>query len=516
MLPQNPYITGNPVGNSQTFIGRADILQKMLNFVRHPQQHAIVLYGQRRIGKTSILKEFEAKLPQKGAYQPIFLDLQDKAQWSLKQILEELAQKISNKLNQTTPNLGDSYESFSNWLTKILNDLPSDTSLVLLFDEFDVLSYKSKRVDFFLSLYKLLNTHPKLKSIFVIGYTTRDLTNITLAFFENIETHKISLLNHDETVELICLSNNKDLNWSTDTIEKVWQLTNGHPYLTQCLCSHIWERLYEKVPNNSHTVSLKNIEDASLDTLNSSYHVLEWLWNGLPPAERMVASALANAGKPMTQIELERILGEANLQQRIIRELDNAPRLLQDWDIIEITENNSYQFRVELVRRWIVENKSFYQESEDSLNHDHKANTLYKQALELYDEQYLAEAVLLLKIAVESNPDHIRAIQLLSDILMEQNNYAEAVDILDKLHSIQPVAARLRLIQALLALAQFSDSEDKQFKYYERILEIDPSHPEAKNKLEQIRHQHQQEKYQTIKLFITRQIQAIKKFFLGR
>ena len=54
--PVNPYVAGNPVGDSPAFIGRADVLREVLRILRRPRANAIVLYGQRRIGKTSVLQ----------------------------------------------------------------------------------------------------------------------------------------------------------------------------------------------------------------------------------------------------------------------------------------------------------------------------------------------------------------------------------------------------------------------------------------------------------------------------
>jgi hypothetical protein len=102
MLSQNPYIAGNPVGNSTAFVGRDDILREVMRVMRDHQENAIVLYGQRRMGKTSVLQELETKLPKEGAYQPVFFDLLDKAQYPLKRVLRELLDKISDTLGKRT------------------------------------------------------------------------------------------------------------------------------------------------------------------------------------------------------------------------------------------------------------------------------------------------------------------------------------------------------------------------------------------------------------------------------
>jgi len=72
-IPLNPYVAGNPVGDSPAFVGRADVLREVLRILRRPQDNAIVLYGQRRIGKTSILQHLAAQLPGEGPYRPFTL-----------------------------------------------------------------------------------------------------------------------------------------------------------------------------------------------------------------------------------------------------------------------------------------------------------------------------------------------------------------------------------------------------------------------------------------------------------
>ena len=93
-MKSNPYIAGNPVGGGEAFIGRADVLRDVLRVLKNPKESGMVLYGQRRIGKTSVLQELAANLPQQGPYAPVYFDLQDKAALPLEQVLHELANRI--------------------------------------------------------------------------------------------------------------------------------------------------------------------------------------------------------------------------------------------------------------------------------------------------------------------------------------------------------------------------------------------------------------------------------------
>lgn len=337
----------------------------------------------------------------------------------------------------------------------------------------------------------------RLNIIFVIGRKVDELSNITISRFGKIPAQQVSLLKHDDIVKLVRLSEtNKSLSWSNDTVEAVWQLTSGHPFLTQCLCYHIWERLCRQASDEPPTVTLKDVQEAIPDTLIFSRNALESLWRGLPSAAQVVASALAEAGG-MYKADLNNLLSQGSVQ-RVIRELNDAPRLLTDWDLIEEIDGN-YRFRVELIRRWVAEYKSFHQALELALNQANPdADRLYQKAQELYDEPFLDEALILLRRVLEKFSAHVKANQLLADILIEQKNYGEARDILEKLYQFQPTAALSRLIQALLLLAKSNNSEDEQLKLYKRILAIDPKHPEAKRKKQEILNSQQLKKQQRI------------------
>jgi branched-chain amino acid transport system substrate-binding protein len=411
----NPYIAGNPVGGGGAFIGRADVLREVLRVLRNPHQNALVLYGQRRIGKTSVLQELAARLPDSGPYQPVYFDLQDKATWPLGRVLQLLAQTIAQKLDQPAPNLDTDPETAfrAEWLPFTLTNLPDRAQLVLLFDEFDVLAdpnAEQAAAAFFPYLRDLLANDPqRLDFVFVVGRNVDDLDNIALSLFKGIPSYRVSLLNRDDTLKLVRLSEaNHTLHWPDEAAERVYQLTNGHPFLTQQLCYLVWEQAYEVEPDEPPTITPAEVDAAIPGTLASARSALEWLWNGLPPAERVVASALAEAGPgPITQEALERLLRDSGVRV-IIRDLQNAPQLLQAWDLIEPAEGG-YCFRVELLRQWLVKNKPLRWVQEELSRTEPVAESLYQAAVALSRSGQLEQAVGPLCQAINLNPNHLPA-----------------------------------------------------------------------------------------------------------
>jgi len=484
-IPLNPYVAGNPVGDSPAFVGRADVLREVLRILRRPQDNAIVLYGQRRIGKTSILQNLAAWLSRLGPYRPIYLDLQDKAAYPLSRVLRELARTLAHAMGQPDPDLGPDPETFfrREWLPAMLDNLPDGCSLVLLFDEFDVLAdpqAEQAAAAFFPYLHGLLASDPRrLQFVFVIGRGVDDLANIALCLFKSTPARRVSLLSREDTADLVRLSEaNSTLAWPDDALERVWQLTCGHPFLTQQLCSHVWEQIYDEDPPEPPAVSPKDVDVAVSEVLDASRNMLEWLWDGLPPAERVVASALAEAGPgTITQEALERLLHDSGVHV-VIRELQNAPQLLQDWDLIEPVDDG-YRFRVELLRRWIALHKPLKRVQEELDRIEPVADSLYGAGLGLYRGGQLLQAIAPLRQAITLNPNHVGANQLLADILLAREESGEARQILERLFQYQPAAARPRLVQALLAEARIVESDEERLSLYDRILKLDGAQPEA-------------------------------------
>ncbi len=486
-IKTNPYIAGNPVGGGEAFIGRADVLRDVLRVLKSPNENGMVLYGQRRIGKTSVLQELAASLPQKGPYAPVYFDLQDKAALSLDNVLRQLAEQILYKLDiPSLDNLNDDFPTGfqKKFLPYVLSRLPEETALVLLFDEFDVLSGRPSGeqagLAFFPYLRDLMSGDKnRLKFIFVIGRRPEDLSNVYLSLFKGVKSCHVSLLSVDDTVDLVQLSEKNDsLKWPDEAAEKVYNLTGGHPYLTQQLCQVIWENLYDEDPEDAPVVRSEDVEQAVPEAVKSATNSLEWLWNGLGPAERVVASALAEAGPEIiTQDKLEKCLMESGVRI-LIGELQNAPRVLEEWDLIK-PEHDGYRIRVEMLRRWIVQRKPLSRVQDEIDRIIPLADNLFNAAYGFYQGDDLEEATSNLHKAIKLNPNHLKANQLLAEIFLAKGNIDDALSLLEKLYEYNPSAARPRLVQALLAQAEKEEKENERLAFYERVLELEPDQAEA-------------------------------------
>ncbi len=480
MAPRNPYIVGNPVGNTSIFVGRQDVLQVVVRMLRNPDQNAITLYGQRRIGKTSVLQYLHSHLPEQGNYRPVLYDLQDKAAWPLERLIGDLARKIAYDLNLPDPGLGLGTEDAFRlvWLPGALASLPDETALVLLFDEFDVLDdpkAEQSAIAFSPYLRQLLGLDPaRLQFVFVFGRKVSDLSYEILSTFKGVISRHISLLKPTETRKLITFSEvDGGLQWTDAATQEVWNLTHGHPYLAQSLCSQVWDVLLDEKVGPAQ-VEAQMVLDAVDETLESSNNMLEYLWNGLGPAEKVVAAALAQAGPGIVAKEkLEMILRNSGVQVSI-RELRDAPELLRDWDLLEDVDG-SYRFRVELLRRWIAENKSLRRAQDELVRKlESAAERLYLAADGLFQRSDLDGSETLLLKVLDLSPDHLDANELLFKILISQGRLNELQSRVNHLMEAHPIVARQYQVRIYLELAKIDSHENQQLDYYGKVLELDP------------------------------------------
>src|SRR6266542_2141529 len=96
MAGTNPYVVGSPIGQPLGFFGRADIFKTIKNDLTATARHPIVLYGQRRIGKTSILRQLQRRLASEQVV-PVDFDLMTRSYHPLDQVLFDLAATIADR-----------------------------------------------------------------------------------------------------------------------------------------------------------------------------------------------------------------------------------------------------------------------------------------------------------------------------------------------------------------------------------------------------------------------------------
>ena len=496
MLHQNPYIAGDPIRSEQSFFGREDIFKEVNNVLNNLHTNAIVLYGQRRIGKTSILLQLVSKLLKDGRFTPVYFDLHDKASKPLSELLYDLAMSICQVIGKAVPDASLFDESGDYFRTEFLPSAANSTAsggLVLLFDEFDVLDSPARThagQSFFPYLREWMANIESVRFVFVIGRRPEDLSTDTLQTFKNIRATRVSRLDQHSAEAMIRQSENDGLLlWTTAAVERLWEICQGHSYLTQLMCSVIFEKTYDNEPIDVPEVKLEQIEDSIVEALDQGTNALHWIWGGLPPAERVVVAAMAEIDKDViTQEELIERLNRSGVRL-IVRELELAPETLVEWELLNQTDHG-YGFVVPLFKRWVLRNRPLRRVKDELDRLDPLAENLFQTGQQFYGIGQLDEAESQLRHSLIINPNHLKSRLLLGRILLESGKAEESSVILEEAYAYDEGAARADLCKALLAIADdLNQEEQNRISIYERILIIDSNQPIARTRLNQILHE---------------------------
>ena len=357
----SPYIIGVPLTlQQQIFIGRDDIGTRIEQLLLDRRRPPLLLYGQRRMGKTSLLNNLGKLLP--NSIIPMFVDLQGapSSAKDSKGFLFNLAKQmiISAKRQSavTLPPLtretleNDPFTNFDEWLDKVEQTLEQNTALLML-DEFEVLDSAISKgrfdeEDVLGMLRHLIQHRPKFKVVIVGSHTIEEYQRWA-NYLVNVQVVHISYLLEHEARQLIENPiEDFTLRYEPDAVERILQLTRCHPFLVQLMCSEL--------------VALKNEQDPSVRRLATLADVEATIPEALSTGSFFFAD-IQNNQVDTTGLEILRFIAAKGEQaivgkETIALEFENKDylssiKLLLQRDLIEELDDG-YKFQVELIRRW--------------------------------------------------------------------------------------------------------------------------------------------------------------------
>ncbi|MEZ4867315.1 MAG: hypothetical protein R3C14_38680 [Caldilineaceae bacterium] len=364
----SPYITGIPLTDQQTiFVGRTDISTRIEQLLADHRRPPLLLYGQRRMGKTSLLLNFGRMLPT--TIVPMFVDLQGAPSQAsdhagfLYNLARAMISAASEQRQLFLPPLSrealapDPFTQFDEWLDDVESVLGTHTALLLL-DEFEALddAFNAGRFDAVRvlgMLRHLIQHRPRFKVLLAGSHTLEELQRWS-SYLINVQVVKIDYLKEVEARQLIEQPvEDFTLRYEPDAAKRVWDLTRGHPFLVQLLCEEIVALKNEQEPAMRRLARSSDVEAAVPQALSHGrlffddiqQNQIDQIGVGL-----LCYLAAHGAGAMLSREALEKRLAYPN---GFGRALD----LLLQRDLIEPV-GNGYRFQVELIRRWFAQQVS--------------------------------------------------------------------------------------------------------------------------------------------------------------
>jgi ABC-type branched-subunit amino acid transport system substrate-binding protein len=496
----NPYMIGRPIHEPEKFFGRESLFQFIEDNLRQ-NINFILLHGQRRIGKSSVLQQFSQKVVRE-EFVFFTFDLQEHRDSSLGDILHNLAEQLAFGLGfdssiVTLPSheeLNNNPDIFADeFMTEIYQEL-GGKSLVLLLDEFDVVSngnnhnhIVNKGAGLFPYLKSLLRKQKKLFIIPVVGRSFDDMDNL-LQLFKGAPFQEVGLLDDLSARRLITKPAIGVLGYEEDAIKAILELSAGHPYFTQVICFN----LFVKANNESNlTVTRSDVLGIVEKAIESANGGLAWFWDGLSIPQKVVFSAVAEAQKiaqannqlvPEEPLKLLKKYGVIQTELLI-----KAAKQLVDKGYLDDIER---RVKIELVRCWLVQCHPLNQEiyELDKLEKE-EINILLEQAKQLYIAGKKQDTIDCYEEILKLNPNHFSTLPILADKYLEIENFETAIELYQRAYQVDNQRYKEGLLSTretygknLIVKKEFIKAKVQ----FEGVLEIEPDRKSAKEQLKKI------------------------------
>jgi hypothetical protein len=365
-----PYVTGTPLRSGEMFVGRQDVF----DFVREHligayQNNVIVLHGQRRTGKTSILYRLQQVLAD--THVAVLIDMQGIAARGTADFLYALSDDIVYALENQSIELdlperaayqeAPEFTFRSRFLRQVVGQLDS-RNLLLMFDEFEELQRRVEdgrlEPDIFSFLRNLMQHEPRVDFLFSGTHKLEDLGAEYWSILFNIAAYRqITFLARDEVQRLATEPvASYGMEYDPLAIDRIIQVTAGHPYFTQVVC-HEMVAFHNEVERGYMTVTC--VDQVLERIIERGEAHFKYIWAGAEPAEQRVMLALTDLLP-----DAEAAATPAQMAEEVARkgheisddELTGALAQLQARDILVRSgvQSSLYRFKIDLIRRWIA------------------------------------------------------------------------------------------------------------------------------------------------------------------
>lgn len=355
----NPFVFGQPIEETETnlFVGRRDIVREIeVSLLGGTAKPALVLWGPRRMGKTSVLLQLPRLLGSE--FVPAFVDVQAmQVRESVGAFFQSVTASASAALRRrgvpsaalTAADIGDSpFTAFAGWLATVEERLGPGRHLLLCLDEFERLetSIREGRLPHELmdQIRHTIQHHARIVVLLAGSHRPDELELNWPDALISTKMIRVSYLAEEEARQLITQPvPDFEISYAAGSVERITEATRCQPYLVQALCYELVNHLNME---GRREASPEDIDIVVGRALESAHLYFAEMWRQLDENQRAILTRLAAAPQPP---ETRELAAPGSSEEQVDADL----RWLAARSIVENPNSGGWRFQVPMVAEWV-------------------------------------------------------------------------------------------------------------------------------------------------------------------
>ncbi|MEH1785714.1 MAG: hypothetical protein V7L23_09025 [Nostoc sp.] len=383
----NPYATyaqGSTVEDKNMFYGRDQLINVLLSSIRNASSaKSLVIYGQKRAGKSSVLYHLKQQLelpiiPVSFSIGDIIVDFSvGTFLYRIIQCIEDAFEDLNDEgyppIEVKRPTLDELQQNsqlqFQDYMTNLRKSLKKveaykEAKIMLLIDEFSYIYGEIMRgniQDTFMKSWKALLEKRHFGAVLVGQDTMPQFIAHFPNEFQVAESQRISYLADDDArcliINPIQISNTKESRYKGDAVNLLLRLTAGSPYYIQIFCNRLVEYMNRK---KAIYVTDADIETVKKDLISGHNSLDDSVFDNLINAGD---SSIDDISKEDALAVLRDIANGSRNQSHCDRSAINChtskpiDKILENFvgrEVIEKQGTSLYGIKVGLFKEWLL------------------------------------------------------------------------------------------------------------------------------------------------------------------
>jgi hypothetical protein len=252
-----------PVTTEAELIGRIDFLNQLVSMVRGTSVGSAIIFGQKRVGKTSLVKTLANRLAKTfpGAYTIIYLEGGEYVRPDPVRTIEALSRKLCDELrfadeawaSIATPAFDGAFAPFGDFVNEVSRVTPG-RRLIFILDEFDELptdlyTHNNVADAFFLSL-RSISAKPSVGFVLVGSEKMQAILGLQGHELNKFKTMRVDYFDRQQHwgdfVDLVRRPTRNILEVSDRAVNALYDYTAGNPYFTKLICKSLFKAMVSR------------------------------------------------------------------------------------------------------------------------------------------------------------------------------------------------------------------------------------------------------------------------------